>query len=219
MLAFQRTVGNHAVSRALRPLIQRWTTIVDNPADPTNAMAPGTGRGMLATDVGTPQQAIHPTVGFGPLRNGVATEMDALLIPRIDDLGGSEPQQGTWPPWWQANKPTSSAWWVRGHLLNHNLAGPGEPRNLTPITKKCNSQHHSLVERLCKAASERGWSLAYQVNAQYSTTGPALDNDRTYNPDPSVWPHLTTGFQCAWVFHDGNGNQKADSSQFIPNGH
>ena len=37
-------------------------------------------------------------------------------------------------------------WYVQGHLLNHNIGGPGKRFNLTPITKAANNKHKAAVE-------------------------------------------------------------------------
>lgn len=52
--------------------------------------------------------------------------------------------------------------------MNHNLGGPGEQRNLTPITKKMNSAHHSLVEKALKAAA----TPSTRADAQNAPTTP-----------------------------------------------
>ena len=46
----------------------------------------------------------------------------------------------------------SSGVWVRGHLLNDNLHGPGDADNLVPITKSMNASMESGVEGPAKAA-------------------------------------------------------------------
>ncbi len=45
----------------------------------------------------------------------------------------------------------SDSRYVRGHLLNDNLGGPGSPVNLFPITAQANARHHSAIEHDVKA--------------------------------------------------------------------
>ncbi|KGK41940.1 hypothetical protein LH51_10775 [Nitrincola sp. A-D6] len=45
---------------------------------------------------------------------------------------------------------TGSHGYIKGHLLNDNLGGPGEDRNLFPITQTANSRHHSEIENTAK---------------------------------------------------------------------
>lgn len=201
--------------------VQRKTTIVDDKSDATNTLAPGTGRGLLAHSDGS----VNESVMFGGLNNDCGTIMSASIIPSafsggIDDAG-TVPQAGSWPNWWAANAPKPNNYWVRGHLLNHNVGGPGEKRNLTPITKKANSEHHNTVEKAIKVANENGAGLIdYQVTAVYDGKGPQkLKKDAT-NPNPACWPMLTTGFQCEYYLRSGDdGSTLASLKCFIENTH
>jgi len=188
--------------------IQRKTTIVDDPEDPTNKTKPGTGTGLLKNSKGK----VLPKKDnvFGPLREDCATFMEAWFDTNDFDAEGTEPRGGTWPSWWDAAKPKapSNPHWVRGHLLNHNLGGPGEKRNLTPITKKANNEHKLNVENFIKAASDAGGSLVgYQVTATYSATGPSGLKGDDNDPDKSVWPKLTTGFDCIYYIITDVGDE------------
>ena len=218
VVTLQRSAGNAAVGRWLatqRPLAR--TTIVDLPEDKN--LPKDKRRGQLASG-SRKKSGAEQWAQFGALNaDGCGTWMEAYINSGFDDLEGTEPLSGTWPPFWNgAVKPTSSAYWVRGHLLNHNLGGPGEQRNLTPITKKANSQHHSLIEALLKAAADtRAQTIHYRVDALYSATGPALSSDRTRDPDPSIWPKLCTALQCTYALEDGV--QSIGGSQTIVNQH
>lgn len=178
--------------------IQRKTTIVDDPTDPQNAVAKGTGRGLLKSSKGNTLPARDCV--FGPLLNECATHMEAWIDTNNYDPAGTEPKAGTWPSWWAAAAPKPNNYWVRGHLLNHNLGGPGEMRNLTPITKAANSEHHNNVEKVLKLAAELGGSLVgYRVTAQYNGTGPTGLRGDANDPDRSVWDKLTLGFDCEYI--------------------
>lgn len=50
-------------------------------------------------------------------------------------------------------------WYVQGHLLNHNLGGPGMRFNLTPITKQANNDHKNEVEASIKKKVHEGKGL------------------------------------------------------------
>lgn len=70
---------------------------------------------------------------------------------------GSSPSQD--PPGWSHavaldTKPDGSSYhqWVRGHLLNDNLHGPGTADNLVPITQGMNRKMEAEVESPAKAA-------------------------------------------------------------------
>ena len=181
--------------------VQCRTRIVDHPRDPRNTVAPGEGTGLLLTSEGN----IDGDVVFGPLLNDCATYMEARLTLNYFDPGGTEPQAGTWPNWWAAAAPKPNNYWVRGHLLNHNLGGPGEKRNLTPITKRANSEHHNVIERVLKDAAEDSM-IHYSVKPVYGAPGPTFAQDGT-NPDPSVWHMLTHGFECEYNLIDDQDQQ------------
>ena len=59
---------------------------------------------------------------------------------------------------------TGSHGYIKGHLLNDNLGGPGEDRNLFPITQTANSRHHSEIESTAKElVNDRHFWVRYQV--------------------------------------------------------
>jgi hypothetical protein len=203
-------VARRSSDAAAGPVLARKTTIRDDPADHS--------RGIHAEFVGTPKEQINPHIHYGPLLNDCATSMVGWLFPDLD-FEGSGPKAGTWPWWWTgANAPDNTDYWVRGHLLNENLGGPGEPRNLTPITKQCNSRHHSLVEALCKHAFGQGQLVVYTVVPRYDGVGPPLAAIAK-NPHHSVWSYLATHLDCDWSFVDGNANPKGHGTQAIANTH
>lgn len=220
--AFQFKSDNETEAGGIGAPVQLSTTIVDDVSDPANnpAMggAPGQGRGVLAHSDGS----VNTDVQFGPLLNDCGTYMNAFIIPSmysggIDDAG-TAPKSGTWPNWWSAVAPAPNNYWVRGHLLNHNVGGPGEKRNLTPITKTANSEHHNNIEKAVKWANENGGGLVtYTVKAVYDGKGPQnLKGDKT-DPDSSCWPKLTTGFQCDFLIQDDDGNSINTASFFVEN--
>jgi hypothetical protein len=54
--------------------------------------------------------------------------------------------------------------YIRGHLLNDNLGGPGRAVNLFPITALANSRHHSQIEsQVKKWVNERKLWTTYKV--------------------------------------------------------
>ncbi|MCZ6604224.1 MAG: hypothetical protein O7A03_03680, partial [Alphaproteobacteria bacterium] len=56
---------------------------------------------------------------------------------------------------------------IRGHLLNDNLGGPGTPDNLFPITAQANARHHSAIEAAVKSwvNNNRYW-VRYKVTVE-----------------------------------------------------
>ncbi|NRB36795.1 MAG: DNA/RNA non-specific endonuclease, partial [Rhodobacteraceae bacterium] len=59
---------------------------------------------------------------------------------------------------------TGSEGYIRGHLLNDNLGGPGEDRNLFPITQIANSRHNSEIEADAKKiVNDQHYYVRYTV--------------------------------------------------------
>ncbi|MFJ4189310.1 DUF4157 domain-containing protein [Kitasatospora sp. NPDC089509] len=118
-----------------------------------------------------------PYVNYGGTNgNGVGTTMHAELWP--GQLGtGSAPKEQ--PSWWPKSGATGtwfSNYMVQGHLLNHNVGGPGVMKNMTPITASANSAHHSKVEKKMKdEVLNKGHVVEYYVEADYSSHPSAAD--------------------------------------------
>jgi hypothetical protein len=52
---------------------------------------------------------------------------------------------------------------IKGHLLNDNVGGPGAAFNLFPITADANAKHLSFVEKYVKAQLDGRYVIAYEV--------------------------------------------------------
>jgi hypothetical protein len=70
-------------------------------------------------------------------------------------------------------QPGGASYYIRGHLLNDNLGGPGTWKNLTPLSREGNHQHESQVESTLKAAVQSGGIIEYNVTVQYAPRGDA----------------------------------------------
>lgn len=81
---------------------------------------------------------------------------------------------------------TSASTWVRGHLLNDNLHGPGTDWNLVPITKDMNSKMEADVESPAKSAiRERGKLYFYRAEV-------------TFWSDPAPVGHFPKSIDVTW---------------------
>lgn len=74
----------------------------------------------------------------------VGTRVDVLLDPH-DPQHGSEPGTDLDRTMCAINT-TWNTNWIKGHLLNHHIGGPGIASNLYPISKSANSYHCRYVE-------------------------------------------------------------------------
>ncbi|MCB2206164.1 DUF4157 domain-containing protein [bacterium] len=66
-----------------------------------------------------------------------------------------------------------ASFYIRGHLLNHNLGGKGLWYNMTPLSRAGNHQHEAQVESAVKAAVDSGAIVEYTVRPDYSARGTA----------------------------------------------
>lgn len=53
--------------------------------------------------------------------------------------------------------------YIKGHLLNHDVGGPGNAINLYPITADANDKHLKFVEKWVKASVQAGFVCYYRV--------------------------------------------------------
>jgi hypothetical protein len=57
------------------------------------------------------------------------------------------------------------SYYIRGHLVNDKLGGPGMWSNMTALSRKGNHQHEGQVESKVKAAFDAGAVIRYKVEA------------------------------------------------------
>ncbi len=70
--------------------------------------------------------------------------------------------------------------YIRGHLLNDNIGGPGDDRNLFPITASANSKHLHEVEKTVKDwVNTKGYWVYYKVEVKNQKS--ELKGDKTSN--------------------------------------
>lgn len=113
-------------------------------------------------------------------------EMDAsVLSMKPGSLRGSEPSRES--KLWLAVKKRKRAY-IRGHLLNHHVHGPGTNKNLTPITGKLNTNMERDVESdVKKKVLGENKVVSYKVIVHYGGHGTA-----PYIPQEE---HLSTKWQ------------------------
>ncbi|WP_457635900.1 eCIS core domain-containing protein [Persephonella sp.] len=105
----------------------------------------------------------------GVNKDGGAKGMRALILSKVN-VEGSGPSDN--PPIWKKLKPIRSfpPEYIRGHLLNENLGGPGKRWNLTPITKQANKNHYEKVEKFLTEKIKKGKNcpvFEYHVKVKY----------------------------------------------------
>ncbi len=91
---------------------------------------------------------------YGPLRNGFGTLARVAYLQAPHEKG-SPPSVSNTPEFEAINRRRKGggAYYVKGHLLNENLGGPGNTwSNLTPLTQQANADHKSIFENPVKKA-------------------------------------------------------------------
>ncbi|MDH5571291.1 MAG: hypothetical protein OEY89_05970, partial [Gammaproteobacteria bacterium] len=124
---------------------------------------------------------------FGRLEHGeLGTSMTArplsIRAPENDGHPAGGPPAAS-PPIWDAVRHRYAGgrtYYIRGHLLNEQLHGPGIAENLSPITQDANREHENLAERRVKdqawarhdrdsgeGQNQQGLAVEYSVRAVY----------------------------------------------------
>jgi hypothetical protein len=101
---------------------------------------------------------------------GFAVSMQVKPLTKIGPAG-SRPTPAVHAVYDKLNKRRQSggaSYYIRGHLLNEQLHGPGQWTNMTPLSRSGNSQHESQVESQVKTAVDTGAIVEYSVTPQYS---------------------------------------------------
>lgn len=91
----------------------------------------------------------------------------------IKGTAGTDPTKSAHKVYDQLNNrrtDSGSFFYIRGHLLNQNLHGPGKWTNMTPLSIYGNNEHESKVESKIKTAVNSGAIVEYSVTANYPGT-------------------------------------------------
>ncbi len=109
---------------------------------------------------------------FGGLTGPYGTSMEATYLSSKNAPHGSRPSVED-PRYNLINnrKRGRGAYYIKGHLLNERLGGAGNTwKNLTPLTRRANSEHERIAEARVKTAVNAGNMVYYKVDAQYGRT-------------------------------------------------
>jgi hypothetical protein len=121
-----------------------------------------------------PECATETNAGlkFGGLKFGYGTSMVATYLTKKNLPEGTVP--GVDSDNYNAineRRHGDGSYYIKGHLLNRLLGGTGNDwRNLTPLTRKANSNHERIAESVVKKAVNAGNIVLYKVEAEYGRT-------------------------------------------------
>lgn len=135
-------------------------------------LAPLTAKLFGAEDGKLP---ITKKVAWNPKDGAIGVKMVAPLLTRIEgeDKGSETTSSVTTKTYDTLNKRSDGkgTYYVKGHLLNNNLHGPGNYlSNLVPLSREGNRIHEQEAERLVKIVVESGAVVSYTVTANFGRT-------------------------------------------------
>ncbi len=133
-----------------------------------------------------------------PGDGGFAAAMKAERLFKTDKLlgEGSEPTSAKHAVYDDVDirQKGKGSYYIRGHLLNHNLGGPGQWENMTALSRTGNHQHESQVESLVKAAFDAGAVVSYNIEAKGKVSAkiPSESDKPSFKMIPDINKHFNS---------------------------
>jgi len=152
----------------------------------------------------------HPTLGQLQFTFPYRMEANPLtdVAPNDPTIRGSQPDnKALWWPFFRERHKTGPLFWVQGHLLNDNVWGPGDPRNLIPISNTLNTNMLNLVEATVKKSVDQGKVLKYVVNVHWDQTPAKTREVYGLVPDHSGslnWGEQFAPTRLSWELYELN---------------
>jgi phage-related protein len=179
--------------------------------------------GILANIPMAESTGTNASTQYGPLRQGYGS-FARLSYLESPHPAGSDPSVGNTSEYDRINarRKGSGAYYIKGHLLNENLGGPGNSwSNLTPLTQQANSDHKNNFENPVKmavngktsgySATKLGYLKNFEVIANYGRSAASgtisLLRDTETDDLPGGMPDNTDPFDLADVL---------EAEQFVP---
>ncbi len=135
---------------------------------------------------------------------GISMEADPLGRDKIN--AGSEPRasalRGVMSKLVTNPSRRSASKYIKGHLLNHNIGGPGDSTNMYPITGAANSAHHSRVESRVKSWIDRQYWVSYRVRVRNITE--SIRHPNAKHPENFI----NATFQCEAHIKNLDGSER-----------
>jgi len=123
---------------------------------------------------------------YGNLENGYGKSVTVKRLTQKIPLEGGAPGSTTSPSWkvLRKRRKGGGSYYVRGHLLNHKLGGPGKWFNLTPLTQTANnrganSHLHKFESGVKEAVLEDQKIVNFSVIANYGRSAKQASFDQS----------------------------------------
>jgi phage-related protein len=174
-----------------------------SPADPADAQKISDLMDNIASETKTiifPRTAMPKSTPpvYGGLTGGFGTKMQVSILTKNVPEGGSSANSGLFNTNYSIldsryeKKGSVKPFYLRGHLLNADLGGPGDNwNNLVPLTAQANKNHSLQIENPVKAKLNKKKDnkypiLKYTVDAIY-TGWPDKDSMLAALNNPTLW--------------------------------
>ncbi|WDE09538.1 eCIS core domain-containing protein [Thalassomonas haliotis] len=100
--------------------------------------------------------------------------------------------------------------YIKGHLLNHNIGGPGTGQNMYPITAEANKNHNTSIEEKVKGWVEKqSYWIYYQVNVAGISENIVHANQK--HPDN----YINSKFVCKAYIRNTDGQEHNTATSTI----
>lgn len=73
--------------------------------------------------------------------------------------------------------------YIRGHLLNDNVGGPGKAKNMFPITSQANTDHKNIESELKDMVNKKHYVVYYSVQVSSASKGTRIPGSALYKID------------------------------------
>jgi hypothetical protein len=110
---------------------------------------------------------------------GVGEKMTAFVLSKKGKKGSKPSVENKTYKTLFKRKKGNGTYYVRGHLLNENIHGPGNYfPNLTPLSVKGNDEHKRRIENVLKTITRLGGVVSYIVDPIYKNRGLQTDDSK-----------------------------------------
>lgn len=130
-------------------------------------------------------------------------------VPPVDITIRGKPPDGK-SPWWlkcfsKRRRELNEYFWIQGHLLNDKVWGPGDLRNLVPISNALNTIMETMVEKKVKQLVEQGKILEYIVTVNWTVTPEQRRKDYGLLDDGTgslIWGEQFAPTSLSWELYE-----------------
>jgi hypothetical protein len=122
---------------------------------------------LTARLFGPPSIRSAAAAAYGGLRNGFGVSMTVAPLTSLNRPEGHGPTSAANDHFAALNErresPGGASFYIKGHLLNEQLGGPGDWFNLVPLSRSGNAQHERRAESIVKRTVDLPSNVSYTV--------------------------------------------------------